>query len=82
MGRHSMDYQPETGRTGEVAVPDSSIAPPGEPIDPGVPGAPEAPGREAPSTAPVEPPPVAPEQPDDVSLVARAGWRAMGSHLR
>jgi hypothetical protein len=73
-----MDYQPETG---DVAAPGFSIAPPGGPIDPGVPGAPDAPGPEAPSTVPVEPPPVAPEQPDDGSVPFHGGWHAAGSEV-
>lgn len=76
MGRHSMDYQPDTG---EATSPDSSIAPPGGPIDPGGPGAPDAPGPEAPSTVPVEPPPVAPDEPDDGSVPASGTWHAAGS---
>ena len=78
MGRHSMNYHPDTG---EVAAPDSSIAPPGGPIDPGVPGAPDAPGPEAPSTVPVEPPPLAPEQPDDGSSPAPGSWHPAGSDV-
>lgn len=79
MGRHSMDYRPESGDAG---VPESSIAPPGGPIDPGVPGAPDAPGPEAPSTVPpVEPPPLAPEDPDDGSVPVHEGWHAAGSDV-
>ena len=47
MGRHSIDYHPEQGDSpapsSEHALPDSSIAPPGGPIDPAAPGAPDAP---------------------------------------
>lgn len=76
MGRHSMDYRPDSS---EVAAPEYSIAPPGGPIDPGVPGAPDAPGGpEAPSTVPVEPPPLAPEEPGDGSGPAHGGWQVGG----
>jgi hypothetical protein len=78
MGRHSMDYRAETD---SASAPEHSIAPPGGPIDPGVPGAPDAPGPEAPSTVPVEPPPVAPEQPDDGAVPASGTWHAAGSDV-
>lgn len=78
MGRHSMDYRPESDTTS----PQYSIAPPGGPIDPGVPGAPDAPGApgpEAPSTVPpVEPPPFAPEEVGDGSVPTPSGWQDGG----
>ena len=77
MGRHSIDYHPETGEL-TPAAPETSIAPPGGPIDPGVPGAPDAPGPEAPSTVPVEPPPLAPEEFGDGSVTVPEGWQVGG----
>ena len=77
-----------TGQFTEASNPEASIAPPGGPIDPGVPGAPDAPGYpgtpgypDAPSTVPTEPPPVAPENPDDGAAPAPGTWHAAGSDL-
>lgn len=90
MGRHSIDYQPEQGDiatpSSEPWTPAASIAPPGGPVDPGVPGAPDAPSGpdapDAPSTVPpTEPPPLAPEQPDDGSMPTPGHWHAAGEQV-
>lgn len=93
MGRHSIDYQPESGDittpSSEPWTPAASIAPPGGPVDPGVPGAPDAPSGpdapdapDAPSTVPpTEPPPLAPEQPDDGSMPTPGHWHAAGEQV-
>jgi len=79
-----MDYSPETDPAAldSARFGDLSIAPPGSPIDPGVPGAPDSPGvPDAPSTVPTEPPPVAPEEPDDGSSPAPESWHAAGPEV-
>ncbi|MGV3713317.1 hypothetical protein [Pseudolysinimonas sp.] len=91
MGRHSIDYMPDT---------DSSIAPPGDPIDPGAPGAPDAPNGPAvpgdpsfpgtepapdpgpgPEITPSEPAPYAPEEVGDGSIPNGGVWRAAGDEV-
>jgi hypothetical protein len=69
MGRHSMNYQPETNQGPAMDFrPDASVAPPGDPIQPGVPGAPGAPSPDGPSTVPGDPAqPAEPTQPSEPS---------------
>jgi hypothetical protein len=80
-----MDYQPPAD---QATTPDLSIAPPGEPVDPGVPGAPDAPGYpdapgspDAPSTVPTEPPPIAPDEPDDGASARTGTWHLGGTDV-
>jgi hypothetical protein len=80
MGRHSTTHDDRTARAALPA--DDSIAPPGEPVDPGIPGAPDTPGvPDAPMPGAPEPMPGSPEitpsepppfDPEEASLIGGA----------